>query len=270
MTVLYGNRLAINGVAMTEQFALELSSDSQPSVDSASSGGSYRPCGNQDWQVTYRAKGGTPAVFPNDRFLFEGVLATDGRRAYGYLRTKQIEVNVMGSEKGAYVWHTVTAGGAPTAANEVLQFDGTAVTDAAVTTATCAAGLGLEIDDVAEDNVEWMRLRIGASFEPFVDSGLSGWYQRQAGNIDWLFTYRRKFGDWAELPECDQISDIKMYVSSDTYWTLRWGRFTRPLAVEIAAEDRLPIAATCLAQMTGAYASNLGYIKDPGSNTKWP
>jgi hypothetical protein len=265
MSVLYGSNASVSGVVTLSEFLLRKFSDAKPDYFSNAAGGAVRGCGNVDWDGELTAMGYLPptGLFPGERFNFSGALTTTGTIIAGYARTTELMIDAPVSKPGEYVMYRAKFGGDPSSAGEALTATAGNQSDAAALNYYCASAAGLKVATVAVPNVEHMRLTITADVEPYVDTTTGGLYRRGAGNLDWSFTYRAKFGAWSEVPTVDQISQIQMYVTATLFWDLKWGRFTEPYVVRVEPRARLPITADITCKMSGWYGGNKGYIKTP-------
>jgi hypothetical protein len=235
-------------------------------------GATARDTGNTDWRGFYLGYGHTPLVFPGDTFTFTGSTdATNGATGPAicdrititcYIkRGLQIDYRVDYSANGALTLGAAaavddTAVNAFTSVGRTLKLGGTSQVD----DGTAVPGLGL-----------W-RLVVSRANKPYVHTGTAGKTQRTVGTLDarWIYQlYVDDPSDTDQLPALQGNPLMKFYVTSSTFWELRWGKLLDidPFGADILGPEN--VGATLLGGMTADVGGVAGSIYNPVGTLKW-
>lgn len=172
--------------------------------------------------------------------------------------------------RGKYIWYELMF-----AANGQLARGSYSATDSATPNPPSPRGLGISLDESAEDNVMRMDLILACTGATNVDSGTDGWTYRYEGNYDGYVQYVRRFDDWADLPVQGEIYQIDVDCTGTLVWRMKWARIELvqeliPIKPPEGKKPRL-LYALIVARFTSHDDDGTkGEIVAPDSTIWWP
>ena len=221
MTVISGKGALIDGRTGVGFWKLDWKSSDAKVVHSATEGATIRVPGNTDWNGVYQAYGHTPITMPGEKFWFQGSGSNDKGYYSADSGTIVDRVDIIWDIANARpIYHNCyfSANGALTASDKLT----TDCDDAPAqsTYAALAPSKAMECkfgSDTAVPNVYYMMLSLIAKNAPYVSAGET---YREGGNVDVAWMYRRHLADPDALPDLDDVGQLRMYVSSTTFWNI--------------------------------------------------
>ena len=268
-------------VGCTQDWTVDFGDDSTEYGASCQDGATGRETTVADWTGNYNALGGIPAINPGDFFKFEGDVAGNAKGyatgANGaYCEGVTIDCDVEG---GGILTHNVafasngalTPGAVTVAADTGLPpVDLTAIITKAIEIGTLA------VSPVYAERLDirtW-QLAITRPGVTYSSSSTAGQTKREAGRLDFEFTYSLYESDVENLIVEGAVRAIKAYISSTLFWDLRWCKFGRTTGVTSDQNEGNIIGMTQVARMdaaaTIAGVRTTGAIINPTPTTIWP
>jgi len=257
------------------EWAIRLRGMPPPYAATNTNGAMNRDTGNVDWRGFYLGYGHTPSVFPGDSFAFEGV--TDGTKgAYGTARCERITITCH-IERGSQIEYRVdfAANGALALAADV---GGTPLTDGTAVNAFTSVGRKINLggttgtdDGTGVPLARLWRLSVARALRPYVHTGTAGQVQRETGNLDvqWLYqVYVDSPADTAQIPTLQSTEMMKFYVTSSTFWEVKWGKIENVDPFGANREGQEDVGATISGGLV-AYNGAAGAIYNPAKAAKW-
>jgi len=282
MSVISGNKGAVNGAAQIGNWSVTSTADLQAFVASGSKQGTVRSDGIKKWNGQYMGKETTPPVMPGVSFTFTGSFeGTNG--ATGTAVVDQVEI-VIDIETGTVIQYTTqfSAAGA-------LTLGAAAATDTTVPTPKTSVGRKVEINTTTGVTPVWsnilntkaITITITAANAKYSDSETSGEeWTLPGGNIDFQVSIPVNVeDDLANLPAVNSFAEIRAYVNATTFWHLRWVKWGEQSDIRVDIDTNEMIGCTLNGSMSGSEswtddgvpaAQVLGFIKNPAAATFWP
>lgn len=274
MTVISGKNSIIDGRQGVGSWRVQWISTDAGIVHSTSEGATIRLPGNVDWKGVYQSYGHTPITMPGTKFTFKGEGA-NGKGMYSAASGTIVErVDIIWDLLNARpIYHNCyfAANGVLTLSDDVESDSGANPTNAAYAAPLPSKGMLTKFgSDTAVPNVFYMMLSLVAPSAEYVDSSTAGQMQREEGNFDAFWIYRRNLADPDELPDIDDIAQLRLYVTSDTFWDLHDAIVKRvvPVYSVKSSSDREAkiVSATVAGKMNIIDATD--YLANPAT-TKW-
>jgi hypothetical protein len=282
MAILTGKNGAVEKGAVTvptvRQWQVTTSADAPSYAASNTKGGTSRIDGNKDWSGSYQAYGALPAVTPGESFVFHGSINTVNG-VTGACLCNQIEIT-WDIEAGTPISHTVSF-----EANGALTIGAETAADATIpdppTSKGTKASMWSLIDIPAETaitDIRTMTLTFTSANQSYKTSTTNGQTERVAGILDWTASITVYEDDFDDLPDVNDIVELRMFADSTLYWQLKYAIVTEVTDLEVAIESGDKIGATINFAMVGFTDAGTspvpteGVIKTPESSptTWWP
>jgi hypothetical protein len=264
---LTGLKMAINGVGGAMKWSISEKADENKIVTSDSNGATDRVNGNTDWSGDYQALGYSPAALPGESF--DGQFSIDGTQGRsGMAMVDSVEI-VIDQEGNKPVEHTVkfSADGALTTGNvEVVIGTPTAKFMSKGLKVSMSAD-GSSFTDL--ERVRKVTLTLSAENSKIADSDTNGSYERLPGVRDWTASIDCYVINASALPRPNDIRVLRIYVTADLYFELKWGKFLDPGNLQVDASGT-PVAVTLQCSMAAINGTTLGSVKLPGGTQWWP
>jgi len=245
-------------------------------------GGPVRRHGVSDWNGSYSAWGGIPAMMPGGTGTFigyigptSGVEGTIGPAVSGAAMCSAISVN-WDYTNGEVINHSVTLEGDGAMTNTTATIaDGSSVVAPAVGPSPIQVKIGAG-GSYAAICVANATLNITGQNVPYVNScNYSGGKlvrRRTPGNIDWNVSLTLQNADIANagLAIGDWVA-LKMYVGATNFWDLQWGLVHDFSDIVVDRQSNSIVQYTVQISMSGDDGTNAvnGLIKLPGAGANW-
>lgn len=223
MAVITGKNAIIDGRQGVGFWKLDWTSTDAAVVHSTSEGAAIRLPGNVDWNGVYQSYGHTPITMPGEKFTFKGEGST-GKGAYSVASGAIVErVDIIWDLLNARpIYHNChfAANGVLTLSDDVATDSGADPANAAYAAPLPSKGMLTKWGGVTVPNVFHMMLSLVSPSAKYVDSSTAGQVQREAGNVDAFWMYRRHLEDPDLLPDIDDIAQLTLYVTAAAFWDL--------------------------------------------------
>lgn len=276
--------LTATGVNHVRNWNLNWNYALEDRVHSASASGHERFAGVEDWNGSFAGFGGAPPVFPGDEValkLFcgpsDGVWGHTGKVWVGNAIIDNIAITWNWQPNNSLSWTANFSANGCLTDEEGEYYD--------TTSQTCLAKmcslLPYYLDDCTGTgvaytewpNVESAVLTISAANIPYINSSTDCCTYRRAGIIDWSLDIVDQ-EDYLIMDNTDAWS-FRLYDTATTYWDLAWGLLSGITNVTVDVETGAIKNKTNNIVMAGRYCcdgtgADLGYIINPGIETKWP
>lgn len=251
----------------------------QELVCSASKGAKIRVDGNLDWTGTYNAYGPTPALFPGDKFEFEGAIvdgsASDGKGVKGDAICESIAITID-IEAAAAISHVVAFG-----ADGDLTLGASITVPADLSVPNPFTAKGLKVEIAADPFTSWneiheartLTLTMSKANTSYVSSGTGGQTRRMEGNLDVVLAltcYAAAADGWASFPQPNSIYAVRVYTTASLFWLIKWLKTGELGGMEVDVETGSLVGASLNMALTAFTGGVEGIVQDPASATKWP
>jgi hypothetical protein len=269
----------------TRDFRVIMHGGDTAAVCSSTGGAVYRGSGRCDFDGILIGYKHTPLLMPGAKFKFAG---TDGN-GQGWITNDA-------NNQGAIVDKVKVV--CPTSQVEFIYYEmyfkaigsmlpsSALVSDAGPPEPITSKSLGVTLDSTTLDSTAqngilgWELTIDGNLTDPsyqsdsYVDANGNVWPIRDVGNIDAMVRYFQNIENTSSLPVLHAIKQLKLYVTSTTYWDVKWGRLLGlPVDYNIEGEKgkgEFIKAKGVTFGFTGYNGSTKGYIKDPAGTSVWP
>lgn len=263
-------------VSTVRSWQVGTGADAATYAASNTKGGTSRVPGNEDWAGSYQAYGAIPALKPGESFVFHGSI--DGTNGVnGTARCNQVEIT-WDIEGALPISHTVSFEANGTALTRGAE----AAADVTVPDPPPSKGTKLELWtvsgtpalDVEISDVRTMTLTITRNNPSYVSSSTAGQTGREEGILDFTLSISVYEDDFADLPDENDIRELRLYTDATLYWKLEWAILTELTDLEVDIEGGGLIGATLNYGMVGftdvAATPTEGSIAAPGAVAWWP
>lgn len=225
MAVKSGRNGAVNGVPRIFDWQVDYKADTQPVVDSGTSGATTRLPGNKDWSGSINGNGYQPPLMPGADLAFVG--SEDGENGLtGNAIIDQIAVNINIESKESIAYAMNFSG------NGLLTPGAAVAVDDSISVGFSPGSSKIEICTPAASptwtevpNIKTIGLTITAANQEHADSSTNGTKGRIKGNCDFTVTYSRNCNGFADLIEPNSVRGLRIYVTDTLYWELLWVMF---------------------------------------------
>lgn len=259
------------------EWSINITASEASYAGSATDGATGEKPGITDWTGSFSAWGATPAANPGDTFTFHGSFDGVNGGAGDAIATEfTISWN---QEQGTVISHVVQFGadGAWTPGAEAGVADSTVPnpqhSQGCIATITTIGGspATTEITDIQS-----MTLTVRRNPNTYNSSTSGGVTRRVTGVLSASGSINCLTDDLTDLPDVNDIVQLKMYVDATTFWDLKWVKITG-IQPRVNIETGAVVGATINFMHTGfanvgsgAGTPTKGYIKNPATTAVWP
>jgi len=239
-------------------------------------GGTHRIPGNTDWRGYYLGYGHTPSVFPGDSFAFKGT--TDGTKGcYGTAICDSILIRCP-IRQGTKIEYRVdfSADGSLKLAADVgstpLVDDTSVAAFQSIGRKVALGGTSQTVDGTDVPQLHFWDFLVASRNRPYVHTNTAGSVQRNPGNLDARFRYGVYVdnpADTTQLPTLQDEGMLKFYVTSTTFWELRWGLIEEIAQFGANVESAENVIAVVSGGLTTTSGDVKGSIYNPAGELKW-
>jgi len=263
------------GISNVKKWSISSKANLPSTANSSTQGMEFNKAGNKDWSGSYEADGDTPAVYPGQKFAFEGASdATHGASGNAIVDKVDIKIDIAG---GNIISHTVSF-----SANGALTLGAVTVTDGGVPAVAGSVGCKVMYGVPATPqlyaselpNVKSITISLSAKNASTVNSSSGGWTVREPGNWSVSVSIDCDVDTFAAIIATNTVLGLNIYVNATQFWVIDWVIFGEASNIGADVESGAIIGCTYNASFDGEQVISAtptdGRIVTPAEDTIWP